>query len=625
MNADVFNFLKQYSSSPLLIDRLIVTSFLNLNSKFDVKNSFLKGYIIKSEKNDDESTQLEKFIILINGAVRDFNFENLIELFEFVVSPADKIINGAVYTPEFIRNYIVLNLLEASNKPIGNLCCADISCGCGGFLVTMASVIHEKTGKSYFDIYNENIYGIDITEYSTIRSKLLLSLFALFQGEDVEFEFNIEVGNSLEYDWLETHPKISENQGFDIIAGNPPYVASRNMDNHTLKLMSNWSVSKTGHPDLYIPFFQIGYEALAPGGSLGYITVNTFMKSINGRALREYFAENQVSLKIINFGGEQVFKGRNTYTCLCFISKTVGSISYFRTQSDKLLTIGPTDFYQTHYNQLNHKDGWNLVNTKKLEMYVQLVESTGKPFKDLYTTKNGIATLKNDVYKFIPVREDNEFYFLQDGGAVFPIEKKVCRDIVNANKLKTTDDIQTKLEKIIFPYLILNGNTAIIRESDFQREYPKAFEYLLTKREILATRDKGKREYEEWYAFGRRQSMDIDAFKLFFPHICERPTFVISENRDLLFYNGIAVIADTKEKLVTLQKILESDVFFEYIKATTKDYASGYISMSRNYLKNFGVYQLNEIEKLKLLKIKDSNSYVSELYQLSNSEIVTKS
>jgi adenine-specific DNA-methyltransferase len=624
MKNEVFNFLTEYSSEPFSIDKLIVSAYLSTNNLKVVNNIFLKSYLI-TESEPEEYAALKKFISYFETESISLNLETLIELFEFVVSPVDKVINGAIYTPSYIRNYIVQEAFSRSRNSLDLVKACDISCGCGGFLLTIATHIHQKTKKPFLDIYKENIYGLDITDYSVNRSKILLAILALEYSEDANFKFNLQVGNALTYKWINESVEIKANNGFDVIVGNPPYVASRNMEVDTLNLMSNWSVSKTGHPDLYIPFFQIGYEALAPGGSLGYITVNTFMKSINGRALREFFAENQVSLKIINFGGEQVFKGRNTYTCLCFISKTVGSISYFRTQSDKLLSIAQADFYQTLYSKLNHKDGWNLVNTKKLEMYVQLVESTGKPFKDLYTTKNGIATLKNDVYKFVPVREDNEFYFLKDGGAVFPIEKRVCRDIVNANKLKTADDILTKLEKIIFPYLILNGNTAIIKESDFRREYPKAFEYLLTKREILATRDKGKREYEEWYAFGRRQSMDIDAYKLFFPHICERPTFVISEDRDLLFYNGIAVIADAKEKLITLQKILESDVFFEYIKATTKDYASGYISMSRNYLKNFGVYQLNENEKSKLLKIKNSNSYVSELYQLSKSEIVTRS
>ena len=65
--------------------------------------------------------------------------------------------------------------------------------------------------------------------------------------------------------------------------------------------MIEWETSKTGHPDLYIPFFEIGYKLLNEGGILGYITVNSFIKSVNGRAIRRFFQENQVDLKIIDF------------------------------------------------------------------------------------------------------------------------------------------------------------------------------------------------------------------------------------------------------------------------------------------------------------------------------------
>jgi integrase len=86
----------------------------------------------------------------------------------------------------------------------------------------------------------------------------------------------------------------------------------------------------------------------------------------------------------------------------------------------------------------------------------------------------------------------------------------------------------------------------------------------------LAGRDKGNRDYETWYAYGRRQSMDIHAYKLFFPHICERPTFVICEELDLLFYNGMAVVSENLEDLLVIKKIMESDIFFKYISNKRK-------------------------------------------------------
>ncbi|ULT25756.1 hypothetical protein KUH03_01795 [Sphingobacterium sp. E70] len=147
--------------------------------------------------------------------------------------------------------------------------------------------------------------------------------------------------------------------------------------------------------------------------------------------------------------------------------------------------------------------------------------------------------------------------------------------------------------------------------------FPMALKYLEKHKEVLADRDKGNRTYEEWYAYGRRQSMDINSFKLFFPHICEKPTFIICEDKDLLFYNGIAIVSENLEDLQIIKKILESNIFLKYIKNTTKDYSSGYISMSKNYLKNFGIPKLNASQKKELLRIENTDDFLKKIYGIS--------
>lgn len=603
---ELFTYLKSYSTNTLAINRLVVSAFLYTRNIKSVKNEYINNLLIK--ENDSDLEALLKFQSI--ASIR--SFEHLIELFEFVISPEDKVVNGAVYTPEFIREYIVEQCFENFNV-IQNLKICDPACGCAGFLYTASQKIKKRTNLSYKEIFRNNIFGLDIEEYSVNRSKLLLLLLAVIEGEDEnEFTFNLASGNALSFEWNKIIPDF---KGFDIIVGNPPYVCSRNMDQESLDLMKNWAVTKSGHPDLYIPFFQIGYENLKKDGLLGYITVNTFLKSVNGRALRQYFSENKVSLKIINFGGEQVFKDRNTYTCLCFIKKTTGSILYRRIPSSELNELNKKDFYEFSYNEVNNYDGWNLVDSLRKNDFIRKIESIGKPFKEKFTTRNGIATLKNNVYKFTPTFEDDNFYGLKTkSGIDYQIERGICRDIVNANKLKCNEDLINNLEKIIFPYFEQNNQIKIYSEADLLQRFPNAYKYLTDQRQVLAERDKGNRVYEEWFAYGRRQSMDIHAYKLFFPHICERPNFVICENKDLLFYNGIAVISNDLDELLVLKKILESDIFFQYIKSTTKDYSSGYISMSRNYIKNFGIIQLPEKEKKRLLTVKTPDKFLKTLY-----------
>jgi adenine-specific DNA-methyltransferase len=609
LNKNIFNFLIKHNTDTFFINSLIVSNFL-ISNKIETVNNKLINKLYKENKIEDSSI-LNEFITIQEIKT----FEDLIEAFEFVISPADKIVNGAVYTPKFIREYIVENSIQKSVKDLNDIITGDISCGCGGFLLTIAEYLKRNTNKTYKSIYAENIFGIDIEKYSIERTEILLTLFAISHGEDEKvFKYNLVVGNSLKYDWRNKNRNIKKSNGFDIIVGNPPYVCSRNMDNETLALLKNIEVSNSGHPDLYIPFFQIGMENLNSHGVLGYITVNTFLKSVNGRALRDYFSRSNANLMIINFGGEQLFKDRNTYTCLCFISFGNPLIRYMRIPSVKIGELNLDNLKTFNYEDLNHLDGWNLVNDIETSQFIESVESVGKPFGKLYETRNGIATLKNEVYKFRPVREDRNFFYLKKDDVEYPIEKTICRDIVNANKIKSKNDIPRLIEKIIFPYDI---DLKIINESTLIKKFPNTYNYFLEMKDVLATRDKGQGKYEEWFAFGRRQSMDINRYKLFFAHISKRPKFVLCDDKDLLFYNGISIISESIDDLLVIKKILESDIFYKYISHTTKDYSSGYISLSRNYIKNFGIVNLNKEQIDFILSTKNIENYLRDLYGLN--------
>jgi adenine-specific DNA-methyltransferase len=415
---NAFKYLSQYSTTPVDVDRLIISAFLEINKLKPKKNKLLKTYSIKSESKQEYSSLVE-FIYAIHTDTKVFGFEELIELFEFVISPADRIINGAIYTPQKIRDFIVSEAFEKINSINDSIKISDIAMGCGGFLFNASIELKKRTGKTYSEIFRNHIFGLDIQEYSVNRTKLLLSLLALQSGEDIEdFEFNLFRGDSLDFDWK---TKIGDFNGFSIILGNPPYVCARNLDKETKEKLKNWEVCKSGNSDLYIPFFQIAIENLTDKGILGFITMNSFFKSLNGRALRDYFQRKELAISIIDFGSEQVFKSKNTYTCICFIeNRKEQFISY--TESETKNLDDKLSFKKVKYNILDSKKGWNLKDNK----IISKIESTGIPFGELYQTRHGIATLKNDIYIFRPVDEDENFFYLQNG-SLYKLKKAFAR------------------------------------------------------------------------------------------------------------------------------------------------------------------------------------------------------
>jgi len=595
---NAFKYLSQYSTTPKDVDRLIISAFLELNNLKPHNNMLLKSYSV-GQIDKEEYTSLLEFVSAINSETTKFGFEELIELFEFVISPADRIVNGAIYTPKKIRYYIVKEAFDKISTLNDSIKISDIACGCGGFLFNASIELQEKTGKSYAEIFKFNIFGLDIQDYSITRTKLLLSLLALYSEEDEnEFEFNLFQGDSLDFEWTS---KIAGFNGFNIILGNPPYVCAKNLDEITKEKLKNWEVCKSGNSDLYIPFFQIAVENLAVDGVLGFITMNSFFKSLNGRALRDYFQRKKLAISIIDFGSEQVFKSKNTYTCICFIENRFQSfISYSTSESDKLKS--KQSFEKVHYVILDPKKGWNLKNNKT----ISIIESTGIPFSELYQTRHGIATLKNDIYIFRPIDEDDKYFYLQNS-SLYKIEKGICKDIVNSNKLSREISLNNLKEKVIFPY-DQQERPKLLEEKLIKGNFPEAYKYLQNKRKVLSQRDKGKGSYENWFAFGRTQSLEKIKNKMFFPKYSDRtPYFIINSDDDLLFYNGLAVVGSSEIEMKIIKKIMESNVFWYYIKTTSKPYSSNYYSLNGNYIKNFGVCELTNEEKIFLMEETDQN------------------
>lgn len=359
----------------------------------------------------------------------------------------------------------------------------------------------------------------------------------------------------------------------------------RNLDDETLENLKKWSVSNSGLTDLYIPFFQIGTELLARNGVLSYITMNSFFKSLNGRSLREYFHDRSLKIIIEDFGSEQVFKSKNTYVCICsIVNRTQDFISYRRlsraTLNDNI------DFQNIRYNDLDITQGWNLDNSKVIDE----IENTGIPFGKNYKVPSGVATLKNNVYIFDPYKQDRTYYYFIKEKIEYKVERRICKSIVNSNKLSPDADIEAYTKKIIYPYHKKAGLTPL-EESFFKKKYPFAYEYLEKHKAVLLERDKGKAEkYSHWYVFGRHQSLENIKFKMFFPKFSNKiPYCILNEDEDLLFYNGLAVVAKSIRELNIAKKILQSNIFWFYIKSTSKPYSANYYSLNTTYVKNFGI------------------------------------
>jgi adenine-specific DNA-methyltransferase len=141
----------------------------------------------------------------------------------------------------------------------------------------------------------------------------------------------------------------------------------------------------------------------------------------------------------------------------------------------------------------------------------------------------------------------------------------------------------------------------VFDEQFFQDTYPNAYLYLKQNQEQLFNRDKGKPKKYKWFEFGRSQAINDYGKKLLFPYMSSQPYFVYTNQEDLLLYAGYAIFCDSERELKITKRILESSVFWYYIKNTSKPYSGNFYALAKNYVKDFSICELTEDEENFLL------------------------
>lgn len=598
MKNDIEKLLNKYE--PDAIETALVQLFVVANN-IQVKNNILLKNIIE---NQDESISSAKRQLKGNFEINNIN--DFVNIFELLVLPSEKKINGAFFTPQIITDFIVSETIVSPSQKI-----CDPSCGCGAFLVAATILISEKFKKEVIKVIEENIYGVDIADYSVHRAKILLSLLALKNGEDKEnIKFNIKTADSLVVDWKMLFPDIINNGGFDAIIGNPPYVKFQDLNKELRgKLYADWLTLKTGNYNLYFAFFELGVALMKVDGILGYITPNNYFTSLSGVHLREYLLSNRLIEKIIDFNHLKVFEAQ-TYTCITFLKNGENDFfSYERIDDCKIFdSLKDLRYSKVYFKELNNKK-WRLLRDFD-QGNIKKIENIRKKLGKIVDIRVGIATCKDSIYFINGSTLENDYYYKLYQEKKYPIEEGITQPIAKISDFKTQVDLDNNNRRIIFPYRKNNGKVEIIKESELKTYYPCCYEYFLKAKEELATRDKGKGKYPEWYAYARTQGLNFFGGKLLTPTFSSEPRFLLERNENALFCNGYAIylinetnlFADIEQQLNLniLMKILNSHVMNYYIKLTSVSIEGGYPCYQKNFIELFGIpdFTLDELNFL---------------------------
>lgn len=109
---------------------------------------------------------------------------------------------------------------------------------------------------------------------------------------------------------------------FTHVVGNPPYVRQEMIPPDLLSIYRRRFKTMYDRADLYIPFFERSLEALAPGGKLGFICADRWIKNKYGGPLRSMVADGFALTHYVDLIGTQAFLSEvMTYPAITVIER----------------------------------------------------------------------------------------------------------------------------------------------------------------------------------------------------------------------------------------------------------------------------------------------------------------
>jgi hypothetical protein len=292
--------------------------------------------------------------------------------------------------------------------------------------------------------------------------------------------------------------------------------------------------------------------------------------------MRQYFAKHNNIRQLTNYGVVQLFDNATTYSVIMiFDTNTHSEFLYQKantTQTFEERTIAFNELKEPFW-QLSLQENTTQTGRKKL--------------KDIAKIHVGITTLCDSAYIFPIEKTEEQFAYVKTklNGTV-KIETAILKPIIKGSKLKDSD--QNISEYILFPYKKVEGKHCIIPEEELRKDYPLAYDYLLSVKPELDKRDNGKVNSAGWYAFGRSQGLDTSfGSKIIFSPMNHRPNFVYYANPECTFYSGYCIKYEGNIDELLLQ--LNSERMQEFVSASSRDFRGGWKAYNKKIIENFEV------------------------------------
>lgn len=215
--------------------------------------------------------------------------------------------HGEVFTRRWVVDLILDLIGYDEQEDLAAKVAVEPSCGAGAFLTPMIERLVRSAqlyGRSPDELGDAIAAGDLLTaNVDASRKAAFKTLIGLGVEEDA--------AEALREQWVRQRDFLLEPPtpgSADFVIGNPPYIRLEAVPSDRSDAYRRMCATMGGRADVYVGFYEHGLVALRPGGRLGFICADRWMRNAYGSKLRSMISEGWAVRTVISMTGVAAFE-----------------------------------------------------------------------------------------------------------------------------------------------------------------------------------------------------------------------------------------------------------------------------------------------------------------------------
>jgi adenine-specific DNA-methyltransferase len=500
--------------------------------------------------------------------------------------------HGVVFTRRWVVELILDLAGYTTDRDLASLRALEPSCGSGAFLVPMVERLTcsaRAHGRSLAEAF-EAILAVDLLDANVAASR------AAVVGTLTGGGIGPSTADSLAASWVRRRDFLLEPaqpRSVDVVVGNPPYIRLEAVPRARSDAYRRSCITMGGRADVYVGFYEHGLHALRPGGTLGYICADRWMRNAYGAGLRALVASGWAVKALLSLTGADAFETEvDAYPAITIISRepqvrgplvVEGTADFGPDQASELTALAASPqrrgVVRSGYRAARlpawfaGRAGWPTGSPDRLAVIADL-EARFPPLENPATaTKVGIGVATGADKVFIVESEE-----VAEPERLLPLA--LPRDIAGGT-------VRWSGKYLVNPW----EDDGLVRLDD----WPLTAAYLGRHHELLAGRHTARRG--QWHkTIDRVIAGLVDRPKLYLPDFKDA-TFPVLDEGTTYPHHNLYWVTSERWDLQVLGGLLLSDVANLFIEAYSVRMRGGYLRFQAQYLRRIRLPRLEDVSE----------------------------